>query len=166
MSFSAVFIWVLAIIFGGIVYARGDKRQNEAFAFALGQAIVILPRIIAALLTASVVSTMIPSETIAAYLGRESGLTGILISVAAGAIMPGGPIVVFPVAVLLKAAGAGIPQIIAFITAWSIFAAHRILIYEITMIGWRFTALRLLVCLPAPFIAALLAQQLMILAGM
>lgn len=166
MSFSLAFIWLLALVLGAIVYMRGDNRQNQAFAFALSQAIVLLPRIILALMTATLISTMIPPDTIAAWVGSDSGFTGMLISVATGAIIPGGPVVAFPIAVMLKASGAGIPQIIAFITAWSVFAVHRILLFELTMVGWRFTVLRLAVCLPVPLIAGSISQQLMLRAGL
>ena len=49
---------------------------------------------------------------------------------------------------------------IAFLTAWSVFAFHRVLIYEITLMGWRFSAVRLISSLILPPLAGLLAMIL------
>ena len=44
--------------------------------------------------------------------------------------------------------------------AWSVFAFHRVLIYEITLMGWRFSAIRLISSLILPPLAGLLAMAL------
>jgi hypothetical protein len=47
--------------------------------------------------------------------------------------------------------------LIAFITAWSVFAFHRIVMYEIPVMGIRFAMLRLLSSLILPPLAGILA---------
>jgi uncharacterized membrane protein YraQ (UPF0718 family) len=74
--------------------------------------------------------------------------------------VPSGPIVSFPLVVVLWKAGAGLPQLVAFLTAWSVFAFHRVLIYESTLMGWRFVALRLVASLVLPVLAGVLALGL------
>jgi hypothetical protein len=74
--------------------------------------------------------------------------------------VPGGPILSFPIVVVLYKAGAGVPQLIAFLTAWSVFAFHRIMIYEVNLMGWRFTAVRLVSSLVLPPLAGLGAMAL------
>ncbi len=160
MSFSLIFIWGLAFILGGVALSKGDGRHLEATRFALNQGIAVLPRMIVALLIASFISTLIPNQLIADWVGGETGLTGIFIAALIGATVPGGPMIVFPLAVVLQSAGAGTPQLIAFVTAWSIFAVHRILLYELSFVGWRFTTLRLFVGLPVPIFTGLIADGL------
>ena len=46
---------------------------------------------------------------------------------------------------------------VAFLTAWSIFAVHRVVLFELSLVGWRFTALRLASSGLAPIVAGLLA---------
>ena len=53
------------------------------------------------------------------------------------------------------AIGAGTPQLIAFVTSWAMFAPHRSIAYELTTMGWRFAAGRVLATVPMPFIAGL-----------
>jgi hypothetical protein len=49
---------------------------------------------------------------------------------------------------------------VAFLTAWSVFAFHRVLIYEITLMGWRFSAVRLTSSLVLPPLAGFLTAGL------
>jgi hypothetical protein len=66
----------------------------------------------------------------------------------------------FPVVVIFVQAGAGFPQVVAFVTAWSVIGFHRVLIYEIPLMGWRFSAIRLASSVVLPLVAGLLAATL------
>ena len=129
-------------------------------AFAFEQLILLLPRIFLAIIAASFLAVIIPQDMIGPYMGRESGVSGIFFATLAGAMVPGGPMVAYPLAVVFFGAGAGTPQIVAFLSAWSIFALHRILLFEMNLVGWRFTALRLISSLPIPILAGLIASRL------
>jgi hypothetical protein len=61
--------------------------------------------------------------------------------------------------------GAGLPQIVALITGWSVFALNRVLAYEAPIMGWRFVALRLTASLALPLAAGLMAEGLVRLLG-
>lgn len=43
----------------------------------------------------------------------------------------------------VMAVGAGLPQLVAFLTAWSVLALHRVLMYEAALMGWLFSVTRL-----------------------
>jgi uncharacterized membrane protein YraQ (UPF0718 family) len=154
---ATVMLWLVALVLAGLVVARRDGGHRQALHFALGQLVSLLPRLVPALMTAVFVASLVPADLIGNWLGRESGLGGILLAALLGALVPGGPVIAIPTAVLLASSGAAMPQLVSFITAWSIFAVHRIVIFEIPLVGWRFTLLRLAVGLPLPFLAALLA---------
>lgn len=64
----------------------------------------------------------------------------------------------FPIVAILDQAGAGPP--IAYLTAWSVFAHHRIFAFELPMMGARFALLRLTASLVPPFVAGILAMPL------
>jgi uncharacterized membrane protein YraQ (UPF0718 family) len=150
-------LWLLALVLAALVASRRDGGLRQALNFALGQLVSLLPRLVPALMTAAFLASLIPADLIGHWLGRESGLAGILLATLLGALVPGGPVIAIPTAVLLVSSGAAMPQLVAFITAWSIFAIHRIVIFEIPLVGWRFTLLRLAAGLPLPILAALLA---------
>lgn len=127
---------------------------------AVDQLLRILPRIALALLIAGFLGKLIPGEFVAERIGPQSGAAGIMIASLVGGFIPGGPMISFPTVVVLNQAGAGLPQLIALLTAWSVFAVHRVLVYESTLMGWRFSGMRLLSSLALPPIAGLTALLL------
>jgi hypothetical protein len=84
-----------------------------------------------------------------------------MIASAVGGFIPGGPVLSFPFAVALMKTGAGVPQMAALLTAWSVFAMHRVLAFEIPLLGWRFTALRFTSSLLIPPLSGILAGLIM-----
>ncbi len=120
----------------------------------------LITRIPLALIAGSFLAALIPEAVVAAVLGDASGLQGILLATAVGAIMPGGPMITFPLALVLLSAGVGLAQMVTLITAWSVLALHRVLVFEIPTLGWRPTVLRLLACLMLPPLAGLLTMAL------
>jgi uncharacterized membrane protein YraQ (UPF0718 family) len=144
MSSTALLLWGLAIALGCIALRRGRAVALSGLTGALERIVTILPRI----------------EPVAALIGPDSGLTGIVIASITGGFVPAGPIISFPLIVVLHKAGAGIPQLVAFLTAWSVFAFHRVLIYESTLMSWRFSAIRLASSLVLPPLSGLLAAVL------
>ena len=68
-------------------------------------------------------------------MGDEAGLKGIMIGAAAGALSPGGPYVMYPIAAALIHGGAGIGSIAAFTVSRNMFTANRFLVYELPFLG-------------------------------
>jgi uncharacterized membrane protein YraQ (UPF0718 family) len=130
------------------------------------QLVILLPRVGLALLTAGFISKLLPAETIGHMIGFDSGIGGILIASLFGAMMPSGPTIAFPIVVVLRFSGAGVPQVAAFLTAWSVFAWHRVLIYEVAMMGYRFAAIRMVSSLVLPLVSGVIATVLCLLTGM
>jgi uncharacterized membrane protein YraQ (UPF0718 family) len=160
MSSTSLFLWGLATALGFVAVRRGRAVALSGMAVAFERIVTIMPRIAAALLMAGFVAQLTPSELVAALIGPNSGLTGILIASITGGFVPAGPIISFPLIVVLHKAGAGIPQLVAFLTAWSVFAFHRVMIYESTLMSWRFSAIRLTSSLVLPPLSGLLAAAL------
>ena len=151
----------LALVLGLMTYRKSPALLRSSLRSASMRLIEIIPRISVAILAAGFIGKLLPAEMVGHQIGPESGFYGICLAAFAGGITPAGPIVSFPIIVVLMKAGAGFPQVVAFLTAWSVFALHRVLTYEIPMMGWRFSAARLAASVPLPFIAAYAAQGLM-----
>jgi uncharacterized membrane protein YraQ (UPF0718 family) len=148
-------LWGLAIALGGLVWLkRGRAEALLAVRKAADRSVRVLPRLAVAVLTAGFVARLVPSEIVVEHIGPESGLGGVLIAMLVGGFIPGGPIISFPLVVVLSHAGAGTVQLITLLTAWSVFAVHRVIIYEIPLMGSRFSTIRLVSSLPLPLIAA------------
>ena len=126
------------------------KRWVEQFA-------KLVPRMLCALIAAGFIAQLIPNQAIAGYLGPEAGLLALPIAAAAGLLVPAGPVIAFAIAAVFAKSGASTAALITFITAWSIYAAHRILIYELPLVGASFFRLRAISALLVPFLAGTLA---------
>jgi uncharacterized membrane protein YraQ (UPF0718 family) len=155
-----LFLWGLALVLGFFAFRRSTAKSRDAMRAAGERFVEIMPRIALALLAAGFLAVLIPSEPVARFIGPESGFFGVLLASIVGGFIPGGPILSFPLVVVLYKAGAGLPQLIAFLTAWSVFAFHRVLIYEVNLMGWRFSAVRLISSIILPPLAGLLAMAL------
>lgn len=105
----------------------------------------------------SVIQTVVPREVIGRTLGGESGLVGILLATALGAVIPGGPYVLLPVLSSLIAAGADISPVISFIIAWSTIALGRVP-FELAFLDSKIVAVRVLIGIPLPIIAGYLTK--------
>jgi uncharacterized membrane protein YraQ (UPF0718 family) len=157
---TTALLWTMAIGLGVTLMVRSPGRMKLSLKNAAHQGALTFTLIPMALLTASFLSEIMPAQLISSGIGEETGFWGILIATAAGSVMPGGPSLTFPAAVFFLKSGAGTPQIIAFLTSWSVFALHRMLGYEIPLMGWRFSALRLTSAAILPIVAGLLAMAL------
>lgn len=164
IAFISVFT-VLGILAFLAQRRGGATHHREAAAAGWQQLRWLLVRVPLAVIAASLAAPLVPAGPVSEWLGPESGLTGIAIASLFGGILPGGPVVAFPLVIVLEGAGAGRAQLVALITGWSVLAVHRLLIFEAPLLGWPLTLRRLAASLPLPFIAGLLAGWVVALGG-
>ena len=158
MTGGQAFLWLLALIALGFCLRRGPGTLRRVGA-ETGQSLVkILPLFAVALPMAAFLAELMPADAAITWIGPDSGFMGIALASVAGGFMPGGPFVTFPLVLAFAKAGAGVPQMVALITGWSIFAVHRIITWEYPVLGWRFVAMRMISALPLPILAGLLAE--------
>lgn len=157
----ALFFLAVALGAGAAVYLlHGPEAWREALARAGTLMVQVAPIIVAAVLMSGYVQTLIPRHAIERWLGRRSGLRGLALATGAGALTPGGPFAAFPLVVALLRSGAAFEVCVAYLTAWSVLGLNRALVWEIPFFGIEFVALKMLVSLPLPFLAALLVRPL------
>lgn len=154
------YLSVLAVLVALVALAerRPDVEHGPAIARAWGQLRPLLLRLPVALLAASFLAELIPRQWFADLLGDASGLPGVLGASLLGGLLPGGPMVSFPLALVLFRAGVGTPQMVALLTAWSVLALHRVLAFELPTLGWNFVWRRWLVSLLLAPLAGVLAM--------
>ncbi len=160
---DGTFLVLLALLLGlaYLTYARGGTELVSA-GFREGADLVIrfAPVILISFLAAGFAERLIPEEWVRERLGASSGLTGILLGSGAGVIPPGGPFVSMPIAAVMIRSGAGAGPVVAFLAAWSLLSVHRLVAWEIPILGWRFAALRYGACIVLPVVAGLLARAI------
>ena len=159
MLLPTIIMALLAVILLVIGYSKGNDLHIKGLKSASSMIFQILPLLVFALIVAGMIQVLLPQELLSRWIGEESGFRGILIGTAAGGLTPGGPYVSLPVVAGLMRAGAGVGTLVAFLTAWSLWAVARMPM-EIGILGWRFTLVRLACTFFFPPIAGLIAQIL------
>ena len=153
------YISILALTLAFAAVAHRDRRIRHAVVIqqAWGQLAPLLVRLPIALVAAGFVGELMPQALFGRWLGEASGLGGILIASVLGGLMPGGPMVTFPLVLVMERAGVGTPQLVALLTSWSCLALHRVLAFELPTLGWPFVWRRWAVTLMLAPLAGLLA---------
>lgn len=161
-AFDASFLILLVIAFVaacGVAYLKGPARVVEIAFSYLGFLVVLTPKILCGFFVAAAVPILVPREQLMRWVGQESGVRGLTIAALAGAAVPGGPMMIFPLAVSFISAGARLPVVVSFVTAWSLYGLNRTIIWEMSFLQVDFVLLRVLICLPFPILAGWLATR-------
>lgn len=151
-------IYGAPVVLGGYALSRRDGSFRQGLIRAVEQFVKLVPRMFCALVAAGFVAKLIPTAFISRFLGDEAGVTAIFIGTVTGLLIPSGPVVAFSIAATFAQAGAADAALIAFITAWTLFAVHRVVIYEIPLLGLSFLRLRLLSVFLLPPLAGLMTM--------
>lgn len=120
----------------------------------------LLPRVAAAQVLAGFLWVMLPRDRMSDFMQRNRGKRGLVLAAAAGAITPGGPASAFPFLAILAGSGADRGILVTYITSWAILGAQRIIVWDIPFMGVEFSMYRLLISIPLPIIAGLLARRI------
>jgi uncharacterized membrane protein YraQ (UPF0718 family) len=156
---STIAIAVLVAISAALVYRRdGAEGVWEILKHDLTLFGGILPRVLAGCLLGAFIAEILPHEKVARSLGPESGLKGLLIGTAFGAILPGGPFTAYPVASALLTVGADFGATIALVVSWTLIGYGRAIAWELPIMGTDFTLWRIVISLPLPILAGALGR--------
>lgn len=120
--------------------------------------------IAAALFIAGAAINLLPSRTVAAYLGREAGPWAVLMGVGIGCILPACPFITYPIVMGIYAAGAGLQGVMGMLFG-SGTAFACVLSCDLTHFGSRMMCLRLLLTASAAIVAGFLAYLALTLLG-
>jgi uncharacterized membrane protein YraQ (UPF0718 family) len=159
MLIPTIIMGVIAVILLYIGYQKGGGEHILGLKAGGNMLLQIAPLLIFAFIIAGMIQVLLPTETISRWIGTESGFRGLLIGTVAGGLAPGGPYVSLPIAAGLLRAGASVGTMVAFLTAWSLWAVTRLPL-EVGLMGWQFTLIRLACTFFFPPIAGLIANRL------
>ncbi len=150
-----IFLWVLVAALALATLRIGRAPFMESVQAGLADFVRLIPRLAIGVIGSGYLAEVLPQEFIARWLGPQSGGPGLVIATLAGALTPGGPVVGFALGATALKSGAGAPQVIAYATAWALFAFPRLVLYELPIVPARIVWLRAAVSVPLPFLAAL-----------
>jgi hypothetical protein len=155
-----IILWASVAALGFLAWQRGRTVLVSSAREGTMDFIHIVPRIALGVIGSGYIAAIIPQEVITGWLGPNSGWSGVLAAVIAGAATPGGPVVGFSIGAVALKSGGGAPQVIAYVVAWALFAFQRLILWEIPFMPARFVWFRAAVSLPFPFLAAAIAMAI------
>lgn len=144
-----------------VAWLKGPMRVVEISLNYLGFLAILSPKILCGFFIAASVPILVPREVLTRWLGSESGWRGLGVASLAGALVPGGPMMIFPLAAGFRSAGATAPTLITFVTAWSLYGINRTVIWEMSFLHIDFVLVRVLICLPIPMVLGLVASKVL-----
>jgi uncharacterized membrane protein YraQ (UPF0718 family) len=157
-------VWLLLALCAGLAalaWARGGAPLVVDGLAGGGRMIVRYALVIViSFVAAGFAEQLLPRAWLSQALGEGSGLRGILIASGLGVLTPAGPFVAMPIAAVMVRSGAAVGPVVAFLTGWALLALHRLLAWEVPLLGWRLALLRYGVSLGLPVLAGLLARAL------
>ena len=153
-----VILSLMAVGLGVFTYIKDPALTWSGLREGGDTLVGILPVLIPAFLVGGLLPKVLPQELMGRWLGDESGLRGIVVATFVGAATPGGPFVAFPVVAGLLKSGAGVAPMAAFITAWGSLAFNRVFVFDIPMLGWKFTLARLAATLVFPMMIGFITK--------
>ena len=106
---------LLALILLVIGYYQGKGQHISGLKCSADLLIKVLPLVVFSFIIAGMIQVMLPKDLVAKWVGAESGIRGIFIGSFAGALVPSGPMVSFPVAAGLLKSGASISMYVVSI---------------------------------------------------
>lgn len=151
---------MLALAAAATLYAHGQGTARDGLRATLGLFAQVGPVLVPAFLLAGMMSVVVSPEALTRFLGTEAGARGLVLGTFAGALTPGGPFVAFPLLAVLLEGGASVGSVTAYLSSWSLIGVHRMLAYEIPILGWRFVACRAIASSVFPIAIGWLAERL------
>jgi hypothetical protein len=155
-----LFLWVVVAALGFMAAMRGRHHFADSARGSVIEFLRLIPRIALGVIGSGFIADAMPQDLIVPWIGPQSGMLGVAIATLGGAATSGGPVVGFSIAAAALKGGGGAPQVIAYVTAWSLFSIQRILGWEIPSMPPRVVWLRAFVSVPLPFLAAVAAMLL------
>jgi uncharacterized membrane protein YraQ (UPF0718 family) len=137
-----------------IAHQRADGTAETGIRQTWGDIKHLLPRLAVGVIGSGFIAKALPQDAVIAWLGPASGWSGITIATVAGALTPGGPVVGYAIGAAALKAGAGLPQVMAFVTGWSLYTINRVIVWEVPTMPLSTVLIRCAVSLPFPFVLA------------
>ena len=159
MSLATLILVVLAVVMAGVAYRQDRSRPLAGTVAGLKMLWGMLPLLLAAFFVAGMLAVALPPSLVHRWLASSSGLLDVVIGSLAGALIPGGPYVSFPIFAAIHDAGASLAATVSLVTGWAVWNVG-LLSFELAIVGPRFTFVRVASTLVLPPVAGLLAHAL------
>ncbi|MCX7788881.1 MAG: permease [Spirochaetes bacterium] len=146
------FLLTMGFLWIGLYFTRRDLSVGALAVSwqALKEMLIVLPPIFILL---GLFDVWVPKGKVVRFMGKGSGLRGVLLSFLAGALIAGPLYGAFPVAAIFLKKHVSLPKVFIFLGAWSTMKIPMFLV-EGQSLGWRFAITRLCLNIPGILLIA------------
>ena len=141
MNSTAIIINGIAIIGFLIAFIKNKEKAIESLKMAGKSFIRMLPMIFIILIVIGLLLGFVPPEQISRFVGEQSGIGGVLLIGAVGALMHIPSLLSFPLAASILEDGASVTAVAAFITTLTMIGMITLPL-EIKILGKKMALLR------------------------
>lgn len=155
-SLSAAAFLLLFLALVGLAAWKDSSLPWQGVKDGIRGFVKVAPMMVLAFCAAALITRLIPEDSFVRWLGANSGWRGLGLATLAGFLTPGGPFIQFPIVAALYDRGVRPGPLVAYLSAWSLVGVHRFFIFEVPLLGWKFSLCRLgLSCLFPPLLGRL-----------
>ena len=141
MNVTAIIINVIAVVGLFIAFAKDKDKTIKSLKMAGKSSIRMLPMVFVIIIIIGLLLGFVPPDQISRFIGEQSGMTGILLVGAVGAVMHIPSLLSFPLAASLLEDGASVSAVAAFITTLTMIGTITLPL-EIKELGKKMALLR------------------------
>lgn len=116
MDVLTLAMWVGTVVFLIFSFVKDKKKTKQAFKIAFGMGKGMLASILSIIFLIGLILTILPPESIAELVGKQSLVLATIVSAAFGTITLIPAFIAFPLVGTLVGAGVGIVPAVAFLT--------------------------------------------------
>ncbi len=154
-SFILMILLIVSIVLLGFFPDKIGPVASTAGDYFL-EMIFILP---AVMILMGLFAVFVPDKLVIDYLGKSSGIKGMLISIVLGSLPTGPLYVAFPLAGIWLKKGASISNVIVFLSAWACIKIPQEIV-EFQFMGVKFMLLRLILTIIFVMIMGLAVEKM------
>ena len=119
----------------------------------------MLTLILASLLIASALETLLPRNALAEWLGDAAGARGVVLAGLIGGLLPGGPYAVYPIIRGVADRGASYPAMVMMLVGYSLIGFGRVP-FGLAFFGIEIVAARLVIAIGTTIVLSLLVYAI------
>lgn len=154
--YKFVIMWVIVVI---IIYFFNSNFALKVFTNAKGNVIQMLEVLPPIMIMLGLIDVWISRESMMKYMGKESGIVGVTLSILIASLAAGPMYAAFPFTKVLSDKGVKLSNIMIFLNAWCVIKLSTIL-FEIGGLGYKFTLVRFLIDLPGIIVMGYLIEYI------
>jgi len=153
-------IFAIALALAVLLLLIFPERKATATITAWNYFLEMIAIMPAVMIIMGLFNVFVSKEQVVKYLGKTSGIKGILLAIFFGALPTGPLYIAFPLALALWKKGARVSNIVIFLSAWACIKIPQELV-ELQFLGLKFMASRLTLTVVFVILMGLFIEKLM-----